>query len=298
MAEERSEYLTTRELAELLRIKERKVYELASSGAIPCSRALGKLLFPRRAVEAWIASSGTGLESSAPVSPTARPNVFLGSHDPLLDWAIRESRCGLATFFDGSFDGLDRFERAEGIATGLHILAADGRTWNAPAVSARFASMPVVLVEWAWRDRGLIVPAGNPKSITRLADLEGLRMTPRQPEAGSQKLLEHLLATEGLGNNGIKLTHPARSESDAALAVLEGKADATLGLLSLARQYRLGFVPVARERFDLLVWRRAWFDEPFQRFLAFARSDACAEKAAELGGYDQSDLGRVHFNGA
>jgi excisionase family DNA binding protein len=86
------EYLTTKELAGLLRIKERKVYDLAASGQVPCSRATGKLLFPRRAVEAWIAS-----KSSGPVVETSRPDVFLGSHDPLLEWSLRESRCGLAT---------------------------------------------------------------------------------------------------------------------------------------------------------------------------------------------------------
>jgi len=32
--------------------------------------------------------------------------VVLGSHDPLLDWAVRQSGSGLATYFDGSLDGL------------------------------------------------------------------------------------------------------------------------------------------------------------------------------------------------
>ena len=107
-----NEYLTTKELAELLRIKERKVYDLVSSGSVPCSRATGKLLFPREAIEKWIAENA----SSQPVS---RPNVMLGSHDPLLEWAIRESRCGLASYFDSSLDGLARFAAGEGIATGL-----------------------------------------------------------------------------------------------------------------------------------------------------------------------------------
>jgi len=31
----------------LLRITERKVYDLAATGKVPCSRAMGKLLFPR-----------------------------------------------------------------------------------------------------------------------------------------------------------------------------------------------------------------------------------------------------------
>ena len=46
--------LDTSELAELLRIKERKVYEMAASGKIPCTRATGKLLFPRKEVESWL----------------------------------------------------------------------------------------------------------------------------------------------------------------------------------------------------------------------------------------------------
>mgnify|MGYP002820403384 CR=1 FL=1 len=47
-----TEYMTTKELADFLRIKQRKVYDLAASGNIPCSRAMGKLLFPRAEIEA------------------------------------------------------------------------------------------------------------------------------------------------------------------------------------------------------------------------------------------------------
>ncbi|MEE9589560.1 MAG: helix-turn-helix domain-containing protein, partial [Hyphomicrobiaceae bacterium] len=122
-----SEYLTTKELAELLRIKERKVYDLAATGEIPCSRAMGKLLFPRAAVEAWLASASSGLDRAGEVQ--SRPNVFLGSHDPLLDWALRESGCGLATYFDGSLDGLERFAAGEGIASGLHIYEPAAKQW-------------------------------------------------------------------------------------------------------------------------------------------------------------------------
>src|SRR3989338_4377741 len=131
MAQSVSEYLTTKELAELLRIKERKVYDLASSGEVPCSRALGKLLFPRQAVDAWLAESSSGY---TPAVPTQGPSVVLGSHDPLLEWALRESRSGLATFFDGSLDGLDRFARGEGVASGLHVFDPETKGWNVAAV--------------------------------------------------------------------------------------------------------------------------------------------------------------------
>lgn len=222
-----NEYLTTRELAELLRIKERKVYDLASTGTVPCSRATGKLLFPRDAVEKWIAENVSSTEANQPVT---RPNVILGSHDPLLEWAIRESRCGIASYFDSSLDGLERFATGEGIASGLHVYDITADDWNRPLVESKFSSQPAVLVAWAKRQRGIIVNRDKHTHIAGLSDLAGLKVVPRQPEAGSQVLLNALLEKEGVAMRDIDWLAPARSEVDALLAVQEGKADATFGL--------------------------------------------------------------------
>ena len=288
------EYLTTKELAQLLRIKERKVYELAASGKVPCSRATGKL-FPRHAIDAWVSSKSSGFR---PYTAPQRPNVFLGSHDPLLEWALRESRSGLAMFFDGSLDGLERFAAGEGIATGLHVYAPEEDDWNGPTVQQRFSRDAVVLIEFAWRDRGLIVSPGNEEKIRDIKRLKGRRVVARQAAAGSQAFLEHLLRREGLTPAELAFTQTSRTETDAAIAVLEGKADVAFGLRSLARQYRLAFVPMIKERFDLLVERRAWFEPPLQHLSQFCRSAAFVDKASELSGYDVGGFGRVHFNGA
>lgn len=292
MAELTGEYLTTKELADLLRIKERKVYDLASSGAVPCTRAFGKLLFQRTAINSWLSRHGSGEDAT----PMSLPGVFFGSHDPLLDWALRESGSGLATYFDGSLDGLERMSKGDGIASGLHVFDRGTNDWNASLVAQKLAGKPVVLVEWAWRERGIIVETGNPKKINSIADLKHKTIAPRQSQAGSQVLLEHLLTEANLSTDDVTYTAPARTEVDAALAVLEGEADAAFGLPSVARQYRLDFVPVIRERFDLLVWRREWFEEPFQKLLALVDGKEFASKAASLEGYDISGLGQVHYN--
>ena len=95
----------------------------------------------------------------------------------------------------------------------------------------------------------------------------------------------------------IEFQPPSRSERDAVLEVAEGRANATFGLAALARQYQLDFVPLTRERFDLLIERRAWFEAPFQALLKFCRSGSFAERVSRLEGYDFGDTGRVHFNG-
>jgi excisionase family DNA binding protein len=291
MTQHTPEYLTTKEVAQLLRIKERRLYDLASAGEIPCTRALGKLLFQRSQIESWLARHGT-----APATGPIFPRVVLGSHDPLLDWSLRESGSGLATFFDGSLDGLDRLAKHEGIAAGLHVYSPETDTWNRPIIMERFASEYVVLVEWAWRQRGLVVAPGNPLKIRQLRDLRGKRVVPRQEQAGSQLLLEHMLAQAGVDKSDLNLAHPVRSETDSALAVVDGTVDAAFGLLSIARQFRLDFVPVVRERFDLLVQRSEWFEEPFQRLVAFTQTDVFRSKIGSVEGYDFSGLWRVHFN--
>jgi putative molybdopterin biosynthesis protein len=288
-------YLTTRELADLLRVKERKVYELAASGDIPCSRATGKLLFPRDEIEAWLTRHRAGPGST---TSSVRPNVFAGSHDPLLEWALRESRSGLAAFLDGSFDGLERLHRGEAIAAGVHIVEPEAGDWNRAHVEESLGGESVVLLEWAWREQGLILPSGNPREIHCFADLKGRRFIPRQPEAGTYVLFQILLDREGVSASDLELVAPpARTQTDIAAAVADGKADAGLGLACVARQFRLEFIPLTRERFDIIVYRRPYFDAPFQRLMDFCRSPAFSTRANELGGYDVSGFGRVHYNG-
>ena len=290
------DYLTTKEVAELLRLKERKIYDLAANGSIPCSRATGKLLFSRVEVEAWLTQNKSGA-SIGEVPRTFRPNVFLGSTDPLLEWALREAACGIATYFDGSLDGIERFHAGDGIAAGLHI--PDGDEWNVGPVGERFKNAPVVLVEWARRERGLIVGLEIQSRISGIGDLAGQRVIPRQEASGSQILLNQLISSCGSDRaKTVQFTAPARSETDAAVAVLEGKADIAFGLEALAVQYRLGFVPMVRERYDLLIDRREYFEEGIQKLLAFCRGRDFARKAKELAGYDVSYLGRVRFNGS
>ena len=99
------ELMTTKEVAAYLRIKERKVYELISARRIPCSRVAGKWLFPRCSLT-WVVQNSEG--SSNLNAALNRPPIVGGSHDPLLEWCVRESGCELATMFNGSLDGLQR----------------------------------------------------------------------------------------------------------------------------------------------------------------------------------------------
>ena len=297
-----AEFLTTKEVAALLRIKERKVYELVTRREIPVSRVTGKLLFPRALIETWVRQNIDFCGGSESLSEI--PAVLAGSHDPLLDWALRESGSEIATYFDGSGDGLDRLAAHKALAAGLHIaegeLEGEGSApgWNAARVAEQLAGEPVVLLEWAWRHRGFVVPRGNPKGVNGLDDLVGLRFVPRQAGSGSEILFTRLLAEHRLDVAALGLVDPpARDETEVAQAVAQGRADVGLAVATAARQFQLDFLPLMQERFDLAVWRRHAFEPPFQALLAFCATPAFRARADELGGYDVSGLGRVHYNG-
>lgn len=284
MADAAPQYLTTREVADLLRVKERKVYDLAAAGEIPHRRITGKLLFPRAELLAWI--DGDGERASA-----ERPPVLTGSHDPLLDWAVRESGAGMATLFNGSAGGLETFIAGEASVAGLHLPDREG--WNIRAVSRRGLT-GCVLIGWAVRARGLILSPGL-AGARELGDLRGKRLVRRQPGAGAAELLEILLDQAGLGQTDFAAGGLARTESDAAAAVATGEADATLGLQAMAGQFDLPFKPLVDERFDLLIDRRAYFTPPVQTLMAFAATGAVRAKAAQMGGYDLAGLGAVRW---
>jgi len=289
-------FLTTREVAALLRVKERKVYELVAEQAIPVSRVTGKMLFPRDLVEAWVRRRVEFAAGAADLAPP--PAVLAGSHDPLLDWAIRESGSEIATFFGGSIDGLTRMTDRKACAAGMHVFDPETGEFNLSLVAGELAGHPVVVTEWAWRTQGLVVASGNPRGLASAADLAGVRFIPRQPEAGSYLLLRHLLAEAGVEPDSVAmLDPPARTEADVAVHVLEGRADAGLAVETVARMHRLDFIPLFRERYDLLAWRREYFEPPMQRLLAFCASPAFRRRAAEIGGYDLSGHGTVRYNG-
>jgi len=287
------EFLTVPELADLLRLKERKIYDLAASGQVPCSRATGKLLFPAAEIRSWIEQAKSG--GAAPQPQVDRPQILLGSHDPLLDWAVRQSRSGLASYFDGSMDGLERFAKGDGIAAGLHLRDSKSGVWNIPVVQRIAKGQTCVLIRFASRQRGLVHREDLPAPAS-LSDIKGLRLAPRQPGSGTDRLFRDLAAEAQLDLAALTLTEVARSEDEAVESVRRGAADVTFGLEAMAQSYGLRFTPLVQEEFALLVDRKAWFEPPFQTFLTFCRTETFAQRAASMGGYDVSDLGAVLWN--
>jgi excisionase family DNA binding protein len=289
-----SELLTLDEAAAYLRLSERKLYELVSVGGIPSTKVTGKWLFPKLALDRWLAAGAQG--GSSALAPA--PPIVGGSHDPLLEWALRESGSQLAILAEGSETGLIRLARGEVTAAAIHLHRLDGddEAANTEAVAGTSGLHDAVMIAFARREQGLLVAPGNPLQLTDVADIaaRNARLALRPQGAGAQLLLLALLARAGLALDALTTVKPVcPTGPDIAQAVRSGRADCGIATLAVAQTAGLDFIPLVWERFDLALRQRSYFLPGPQALFAFMRSSAFHERAAELEGYDASEAGTV-----
>ena len=291
------ELLTTDEAAEYLRLSERKLYELVATREVPCSKVTGRWLFPRAALDRWVSA---GLIAHAALAQVTAPPIMGGSHDPLLEWALRESNSGLASLPEGSEEGVRRLTQGEVIVAAIHMHRLDGddETVNLDVVADAAGLHDAVVIAFARREQGILVAPGNPLGLSDMASIatSRARLAQRPAGAGAQLLLLALLARAAIALDDLKLAKPAfPTGPDIAQAVRAGRIDCGIATRSVALSAGLDFLPLTWERFDLVMRRRDYFMKGPQALFEFTRSSVLRDRAAELGGYDVSDAGAVRL---
>jgi putative molybdopterin biosynthesis protein len=234
-----------------------------------------------------------------------RTIVMIGSHDLTLDVmanALRQRRPDLflSSANVGSLGGLMALQRGEAHLAGAHLLDEGSGEYNVSFVQSMLAASGIhgVLMGFVNRVQGLIVPKGNPKGIKTLADLQRDHVTyvNRQRGAGTRILLDYELKKQGIDSRHIRgyerqeFTHLA-----VAAAVSSQAADCGLGVLSAARALDLDFIPLANERYDLVISAQWLEHEKLAPLLALIRDETSGlrEAISQLGGYETINMGRV-----
>src|SRR4030042_5056936 len=238
------EMLTTKELAELLRLNEKKVYQLIKEGGIPHVRISGKWLFPKGHIMRWIDER----------VQRERDIYMVGSDDILLARLLalyaRERFPEALTFYSsvGSMRGIEALAHKKGHACCVHLLDVETGEYNLPFLNRHLASQKYIVVNLCYRRQGLLVQKGNPLGIKGLEDLvkKGLRFINRNEGSGTRPLLHYLLNKKGLaGKEMIGFADAVDTHLEVALKVLFGVADAGLGIEYVANLLPLDSIPLA-----------------------------------------------------
>ncbi len=291
------ELLTSGEAADYLRLKERKLYELVATGAIPCTKVTGRWLFPKAELDRWVKGA---VVQPAGLGLAEPPPIVGASHDPLFEWALRESGSALATLPEGSERGIERFQAGEVTAAAIHLHALDhdDSQANVAAVRECAAASDAVLIAFARREQGLLVAPGNPLGLGSIADAveRRARLALRPKGAGAQLLLLALLHRAKAGFEAIATGPVCPTGPDIAQAIRADRTDCGIATRSVANAAGLGFIPIVWESFDLVLHQRDYFRPPLQALFRFLRTKEFTARAREAGGYDVSVAGDVRFS--
>lgn len=228
--------------------------------------------------------------------------LAIGSHDltiELLNSLLKEKTGGrmhISSSNVGSIGGLLALKRGTAHFAGSHLLDTATGDYNLSFIRRYLPEMPVALVTLVRRWQGFMTLAGNPKKIKNIVDLSrpDVVFMNRQGGSGTRILLDYELAKAGItpervaGYGNEEYTH-----MNVAMAVASGAADAGLGIHAAAQALSLDFVPVACERYDLVIPSAYLEDEKIRLLLDIIRSDEFRERALAMGGYEVEETGNV-----
>ncbi len=295
---------------EFLRVKVGKVEENFFATPLPrgsgvitsLTKADGIIQIPMLS-EGLHENESTEVELLRPVEEILNTIVMVGSHDLTLD--ILANLLGKfypPIFFSshpvGSLGGILAIKSGICHMAGLHLLDPETGEYNFPYLRQYLEGIAVRVIHLVYREQGLMVQRGNPKKVKGLKDLlrKDVTFINRQKGSGTRILLDHTLKTLLLepsqiqGHEKEEYTHMA-----VASTVASGIADAGLGILPAARAMDLDFIPIAKERYDLVIPSIHFEDEKAQRVIETIRSNEFKKMVSQMGGYDVSKTGDELF---
>jgi putative molybdopterin biosynthesis protein len=291
---------------EFLRVKVGKVGEKFLATPLPrgsgvitsLTRAEGIIQIPALS-EGLNEHEETEIKLLKPLEEIVNTVVMVGSHDLSLDLlASLLGRFHPPIFFSphpvGSLGGILAIKDGICHMAGAHLLDPETGEYNLPYIRIYLNGIDVHVIHLVQREQGLIVQQGNPKKVKGLKDLLRDEMTfiNRQKGSGTRILLDHHLKTLALDPNQIRgyekeeYTHMA-----VASMIASGMVDTGLGILAAAKAMGLDFIPITKERYDLIIPSIYFDDEKIQRVIEAIRSKDFKEMVSQKGGYDVSRTG-------
>ena len=295
--------LSTREVANLLKINEKMVYTLIAEKGLPATKVTGKWLFPRHLVEQWIDTQTINYpKPERPLPPYHGMLIIGGSNDILLDKTLtlfnRTYPDDVAFFGNlGSLGGIQALKRSLCHIASSHLLQEDERDYNFGVATKELGQAPVI-VNFCQREQGLLLAKGNPQGIKGISDLKrpGIKIVNRPLGTGTRLLFDKELHKAGIESEQIEgYHHELQRHIDIGLEILAGRTDAGPSIRAVAGLLDLDFIPLQWERFDLLILKDVFFEQGVQNFLGLLHEPTFRSLADDLSGYDLKLCGKMVF---
>ncbi len=230
---------------------------------------------------------------------------IVGSHDLALDLLVslcreRSPAIEIEVAHAGSLGGLIALQEERAHLAGIHLLDEETGEYNYPYIKRILPGQELAIVHLAYRTQGLIFGVGNPKQVKGIDDLrrKDIKFINRQRGSGTRVLLDLKLRQMSILPHDIKgYEDELDTHLAVALAINHGKADVGLGIEAAARSCGLDFLPLFRERYDLVIPKETYQSQLLAPLLGIVTSDEFRNVVNRVGGYDTSQTGLTTFFG-
>jgi putative molybdopterin biosynthesis protein len=172
---------------------------------------------------------------------------------------------------------------------GSHVRDEATGESNLPAVRKQFPKGSVAVISYAIWEEGIVIARGNPKKIKSIEDLarKDVVIINREPGSGSRLMLDNHLHRAGITPKAVKgYQEIATGHLPAAWQVKNGTADCCLATKTAACVFGLDFIPLASERYDLVIRKDDLVLPGVQILLDTLGRTAFRRELEGLGGYD------------
>jgi len=271
------------------------------SGVVTSFMKADGILEVPQGIEGYESGEKVTIRLMRPEEELRQSIVVIGSHDPLIDelsdlLRVQYGDVSLSSAHVGSLGGLLAIRKGEAHLAGTHLLDEETGEYNISFIKKMIPDGKVKLVECVKRKQGLILPKGNPKKITGVADLikDGIRYVNRQKGSGTRILIDYLCKKDDIDTSKIygyereEFTH-----TSVAALVAANSADAGLGVYSAAKMYDLDFLHICDEQYDFLIPDHAFELTIINQLLEVLKSKGFRERLETLGGYIIDDPGNL-----
>jgi len=225
--------------------------------------------------------------------------LAIGSHDITLDLLaqfLSERQRRLVSNNAGSLAGLLSLSRQEAHFAGSHLLDPQSGTYNLVYIQQYLQDTPVILINWVYRQQGLMIKHGNPLKIQSLADLQNpdVRYINRQRGAGTRVLLDYQLKEMNIDPSIISgYDQEEYTHLGVAAAISSGRADCGLGIPAAAQALDLDFIPLFQERYDLVIPEYVYVSDLLKPVLELAGDSSFRKTVEALPGYNTRHMGQI-----
>lgn len=226
--------------------------------------------------------------------------VVIGGCDPAMFLAAEHFKKydneNLVPCLMGNSLALAALKHGEVHAAGVHLVDERSGTWNPTDLKRGLGGLNCTVVTFAHWEEGIIVRQGNPKKIRAVADLTrpAVIIINREKGSGARRLLDREMRSVGMPTARVKgYDHEVLSHLEVASSVKTGLADAGIGVRAAAAICGLDFIPLQRERYDLVI-PKAHYESlhGLRTLLDLIVSKPFRDELEAFGGYDTRDTGK------